>query len=170
MLVGNITYQQNGATRMTTSKQYDYLNRLTQISAQPNSGAGFQPAISFNYAYNPANQRTKDVLADGSYWIYQYDSLGQVTNGVKYFYDGTLVPGQQFGYLFDDIGNRKQTTAGGDQSGNNRRLANYTANNLNQYTSRDVPGYVDILGSANPQATVTVNLQRAIRQGSYFND
>ena len=31
--------------------------------------------------------------------MYQYDSLGQVTNGVKYFYDGTLVPGQQFGYL-----------------------------------------------------------------------
>ncbi|MDR3564762.1 MAG: hypothetical protein P4N59_25485, partial [Negativicutes bacterium] len=32
---------------------------------------------------------------------YQYDSLGQVTNGVKYFYDNTLVPGQQFNYTFD---------------------------------------------------------------------
>jgi len=44
---------------------------------------------------------------------YRYDSLGQATNRVKYFADGTLVPAQQFGYLFDDIGNRNQTTAGG---------------------------------------------------------
>lgn len=28
------------------------------------SGAGFQPAISFAFQYNPANQRTTDVLAD----------------------------------------------------------------------------------------------------------
>jgi hypothetical protein len=36
-----------------------------------------------------------------------------VTNGCKYFADGTLVPGQQFGDTFDDIGNRQQTRAGG---------------------------------------------------------
>ena len=78
--------------------------------------------------------------------------------------------GQQFTYNFDDIGNRKSTASGGDASGNNLRSANYAANSLNQYTSRDVPGYATVLGSANPNATVTVNLQRAVRQGSYFWD
>jgi len=62
---------------MTTSKQYDYLNRLTQISSQPTASG--LPALAFNYNYNTANQRTEDKLADGFYWVYNYDSLGQVT-------------------------------------------------------------------------------------------
>lgn len=126
---------------MTTAKTYDNLNRLTQITSTP-SGSGTAP-VSFNYSYNSANQRTKDLLVDGSYWVYQYDSLGQVISSKKYFYDGTPVPGQQFGYSFDDIGNRTQTLSGGDQTGNNQRIANYTNNSLNQVTSRDVPADVD---------------------------
>ena len=34
-LVGQIVFTQNGSTRMTTTKQYDNLNRLTQISSAP---------------------------------------------------------------------------------------------------------------------------------------
>jgi YD repeat-containing protein len=101
---------------------------------------------------------------------YQYDSLGQVTSGKKYWSDGTPVAGQQFTYNFDDIGNRQSNASGGDQTGNNLRSANYTVNNLNQITSRDVPGYVDVLGSADPNATVTINLQRAYRHNDYFGD
>jgi RHS repeat-associated protein len=41
---------------------------------------------------------------------------------------------------------------------------------LNEYTSRGIPSYSEISGSANASATVTVNLQRAIRQGNYFWD
>ena len=73
---------------MTTTKSYNYLNRLTAISSL--GSARVPPAISFNYNYNPANQRTKNTLVDGSYWVYGYDSLGQVTNACKYFADGTL--------------------------------------------------------------------------------
>ena len=98
-LVSQIALKQNGLTRMTTSKQWDYLNRLTAIASQAN--AAYTSPLTFNYNYNPANQRTKDTLADGSYWIYAYDSLGQVTNGCKYFSNGTPVPGQQFDYTFD---------------------------------------------------------------------
>jgi hypothetical protein len=39
---------------------------------------------------------------------------------------------------------------------------------LNQYDNRTVPGYLDVLGSANSNATVTVNLQPVSRQGEYF--
>jgi RHS repeat-associated protein len=123
---------------------------------------------SHTYNYNPANQRTKDTLADGSYWIYQYDSLGQVTGGNKYWSDGTPVAGQQFDYTFDNIGNRIQTQAGGDQNGGYLRTANYTNNTLNQITSRDVPGYVDIKGVSFATNTVTVNGQTAYRKVEYF--
>ncbi len=126
------------------------------------------PPVSFNHAYNLANQRTKNTLADGSYWIYQYDSLGQVISGIKYFYDGTLVPGQQFGYGFDDIGNRTQTEAGGDANGANLRVANYSVNNLNQITSRDYPGTTDIIGVALATNPVIVNGQPAFHKWEYF--
>ena len=45
--------------------------------------------------------------AVGSYWIYQSDTLGQVTSGKRFWADGTPVAGQQFEYGFDDIGNRQ---------------------------------------------------------------
>jgi len=165
-LVGNITFQHNGQTVMTTTKTYDYLNRLTAIQ----SSVGASPAASFNYIYNSANQRTVATNVDNSYWAYQYDPLGEVISGKKYWSDGTPVAGQQFEYLFDDIGNRKTTASGGDAAGSSLRPANYSVNPLNQYTSRDVPGYVAILGSANSNAKVTVNLQLAYRHGNYFQD
>jgi RHS repeat-associated protein len=162
-LVSQITFKSNSVTRMTTSKQYDYLNRLTAISSSSSS-----PSSSFSYQYNNANQRTRATLVDGSYWIYTYDSLGQVTGGNRYWADGTPVAGQQFDYSFDDIGNRKQTLAGGDAVGSSLRLANYTNNLLNQITSRDVPGYVDIMGVSIATNTVTVNGTNAYRKGEYF--
>ena len=36
-LVSQITFKQSGLTRMTTTKQWDYLNRLTQISSAPSA-------------------------------------------------------------------------------------------------------------------------------------
>ena len=101
-LVGQIAFTNNGAVTMTTTKQNDYLNRLTGIQ----SGTGVSPVSSFNYAHNTANQRTLVTNADNSHWVYQYDELGQVISGKKYWSDGTPVAGQQFTYNFDDIGNR----------------------------------------------------------------
>src|SRR5437899_781262 len=94
---------------------------------------------------------------------YQYDALGQVTWGKKFWSDMGPVAGQQFEYAFDDIGNRTSTKAGGDQNGANLRLANYSGNSLNQYTSRDVPGFVDITGVGITRNSVTVNSQTAYR-------
>ncbi len=78
--------------------------------------------------------------------------------------------GQQFDYNFDTIGNRAQTKTGGDQNGANQRAANYTPNNLNQYNSRDVPGYVDVKGVSYATNTVTVNGTTAYRKVEYFRD
>jgi len=170
-LVSYITYATNGGTSMTTTKQYDYLNRLAQISSAP---SGSSP-VAFNYAYNNANQRTGVTNTDGSYWAYGYDSIGQATAGKKYWSDTTPVAGEQFQYLFDDIGNRKTTDAGGDQSGLNLRHASYTTDStgLNQYVNRDVPGFVQSIGSANSNATVTIWTANnayapTVRKGEFF--
>jgi YD repeat-containing protein len=109
------------------------------------------------------------TLADGSYWLYFYDDKGQVIFGKRYWQDNTPVAAQQNEYAFDDIGNRTSTKAGGDSNGANLRSATYTANSLNQYTNRTVPGAVDILGIANSAATVTVNANTAYRKGEYFD-
>jgi RHS repeat-associated protein len=163
-LVSQITFRQSSITRMTTTKSYDYLNRLLRTASGPSSGS----TVSFDYTYNAANQRTRCFLADGSYWVYEYDALGQVICGKRYWADGTPVAGQQFEYGFDDIGNRKSTKQGGDADGTNLRSASYTNNLLDQITGRDVPGAVDILGAAQPQATVTVNGQTTYRRGEYY--
>jgi hypothetical protein len=159
-LVGQIMFKSNTVTRMTTTKQYDFLNRLNSISSTPSN--------SFVYQYNAANQRTMNQLWDGSYWRYNYDALGQVTQGNKYWVDQTIVAGQQFDYTFDTIGNRTQTEAGGDQNGANFRVANYTNNTLNQITSRGVPAAFDVLGDGLATNGVTVNSLTAYRKNEYF--
>jgi RHS repeat-associated protein len=165
-LVSQIVFKQSSTTRMTTKKQYDYLNRLTQMSSAPSASSTLP--LTFNYNYNPANQRTKDTLTDGSYWVYGYDSLGQVTNACKYFADGKPVAGEQFDYVFDTIGNRTKTLSGGDTNGLNLRVANYYANNLNQITNRDVPGTNDVVGVAWATNKVSVNGVTAFRKVEYF--
>jgi RHS repeat-associated protein len=163
-LIDNVAFKQSGTTRMTTTKSYDKLNRLTKIE----SANGGNIISSHAYAYNSANQRSSVTNAENSRWVYQYDKLGQVTSGKKYWSDGTPVAGQQFEYLYDDIGNRKVASSGGNEWGTGLRQASYTANNVNQYTTRTSPGYVDVIGAANSDSTVTVNNTPAYRKGEYF--
>jgi len=102
-------------------------------------------------------------LADGTYWEYDYDDLGQVVSGIKHWPDGAEVAGQNLTYVFDDIGNRKET--GGRASA----VSTYQPNELNQYTERTVSGAIDVFGLADPQAAVQVNGATASRYGSYFH-
>jgi RHS repeat-associated protein len=162
--VDHITFASNGVTVMTTSNKYDYVNRLTAIF----STASAKSVVNYQYQYNTANQRTTVTYADNSFWTYGYDALGQVSNAVKRWGDNSAVAGQQFGYGFDTIGNRRMTLAGGDQNGHNERLASYTANSLNEYTGRTVPAAVDVIGSATNTAAVWVDQTAAYRKTNYF--
>ncbi len=164
-MVEQITFATNGTTVMTTTKGYDFVNRLTNTVTLDFS---LQTLDVHAYAYNTANQRTSVTNVDGSYWVYQYDTMGQVTSGKKYWSDGSTVAGQQFDYSFDDIGNRKTTTR-------DTRQATYAANTLNQYTGRTVPGYVNVLGTATNAATVSLWSPQSTdfytattRKGDYF--
>jgi len=158
-LINTLTLAKTSGGSLVTTRAYDKLNRLQSISSAPSAAS----AVSFAYQYNQANQRTRATLENGSYWVYQYDGLGQVISGCRFGQDGTPVAGHQFEYRFDDIGNRD--TTGGRASS----VSDYTANRLNQYTTRTVPAYVDVTGIANPTAGVTVNGNTANRKGEYFH-
>jgi YD repeat-containing protein len=164
--VSNVVFKNGGTTRMTTSRTYDGFGRLTSISNLPSGGGG--SVVSFNYAYNPANQRAAVTNSDNSRWDFGYDSLGQVTSGKKRWSDNAYVGGQQFEYQYDDIGNRRFYKWGGDTNGSNLRQTAYTVNLLNQNTARSNPGYAEILGEADSNATVKVNAQTAVRHDKYF--
>jgi len=114
-LVESVTSAQGGTTRLTTTKSYDNLNRLSSISSQP-SALGAQP-FAAAYTYNSANQRTKAVREDNAYWSYAYDALGQVTSGKKYLADDSVMLGPDFAWSFDDIGNRRMATRNASSSG-----------------------------------------------------
>jgi len=86
-LMSQIALKQNTTSRMVVNRQFDYLDRLLQVSSVP-QGANQLPWVH-GYGLNAANQRTRLTLADSSYWVYQYDSLGQVTSGKRYWSDGT---------------------------------------------------------------------------------
>src|SRR5690625_3260814 len=103
--------------------------------------------MEYVYQYNAANQRTRVDWADDSYWSFDYDNLGQVTSANRSWTGGIPVEGQQFGYTFDGIGNRVETTRSG-------RIAEYQPNLLNQVVEREIPGAIDLMGHAHPEATV----------------
>jgi YD repeat-containing protein len=168
-LIGTLTLTNHNTARgMTTTRDYDRLNRLRTISSKAFGSAAPVLPVAFEYQYNAANQRTRVNREDSAYWIYTYDELGQVVSGRKYWADGTEVAGQQFNYTFDTIGNRKST--GGRASA----VSTYSVNRLNQYSQRSVPNQVDVLGIANPTADVTVRVLggttfTAGRKGEYYH-
>lgn len=159
-LLDALIQKRGSTTFLTTTRTYDVLNRLSAITSIPATGN----SISYAYEYDAANQRSKAVEADGKYWDYGYDSLGQVTKGAKRLTNGDPLIGHQFEYAFDTIGNRTSTKS-------NSAQADYKLNaaGLNQYDNRTVPPVVDITGSADPTASVLVNLLPAERQGDIFH-
>jgi RHS repeat-associated protein len=94
--------------------------------------------------------------------------LGQVTSGKRYWSDTSAVAGEQFGYRFDDIGNRLTTESGGNEWGAGTRWSNSTNSLLNQLSSRSVPSTFDVIGSATNTSTVTVNDQATTRKGTFY--
>ena len=171
-LVSQVSFANSYMTVMTTAKQYDYVNRLTQISLSPSFEG---PLLSFSYGYNSANQRTNDTLVDSCTGSMGMTPWGKWSRARSIGAMGRRSPGEQFQYQFDNIGNRQGTDAGGDDLGANLHHAVYTPDGggLNQYASRGVPGYVQTLGTASTNANVAVwaanqSYGQAVRKGTYF--
>ena len=168
-LLSGTTITAGGVTKLSTARTYDDLHRLTGISSTTGP-----VTKAYNYTYDASDRRTQLNMPDGSYWTYGYDDKGQIISGVKHDAAGNVIPGQSFGYDYDGIGN---LTA--ERRGIAEMNIAYTANNVNQYTSRAIPGIVPVIGEADAAAavkvirndTVPVFPERAmvpVRSGKYF--
>ncbi len=159
--IATLTQKQATTTRLTTTKTYDALNRLTTSASVPSVSS----VVQSSYTYNSANQRTRLTREDNTAWAYTYDPLGQLTTALKKSAADQPLLGYNHAYAYDDIGNRVTTTT-------NTQTSTYTANPLNQYTSRTLPAALDLLGTAATDATVTVTTAGAItptqRQGDLW--
>ncbi|MDD2626954.1 MAG: hypothetical protein PHI87_05350, partial [Candidatus Methanomethylophilus sp.] len=154
---------------MTTAKTYDKLNRLAGMISTP-SGGGQLP-FSYGASYNEANQRITVTMNDGSYWVYDYDTLGQISSAKKHFADGAFVPGQQFTYSHSNIGNRTVTTFGGTETGGSSGSSLYQTltNKVNQYVRKYRPFGLGVLGTAGVNESVFINeTEPTYRRGEYF--
>ncbi len=143
-LLSSTTITQGGVTKLTTARTYDSYYRMTGISSA--SGAVTK---AYSYAYDLNDRRTQLNMPDGSYWTYEYDDYGQVKKGKKYDSTGKAVPGQYFGYDYDGIGNLTS-----EQRNVPAMNITYTANNVNQYLSRTIPGLAPVVGEADPTVAV----------------
>ncbi len=168
-LLTNASISDGTNTVLNRGRVYDNLNRLTSIT---NSVPSVPSVVkSYSYTYNDKDQRTKITFADGSYWDYTYDDKGQVVSAVRTPAAGSTMPlgATQFGYSFDDIGNRIYADMGMPQM-----RYNYTSNALNQYTQMTVPGIIPVTGKAATDAKVTVtkgsdsSVHATTRDGKYF--
>ncbi len=85
---------------------------------------------------------------------YGYNGRSEVVSSRRTLADSP-VRSFDYDYAYDPISNRTSAT-GYDEQGN-PLVSSYTANALNQYTQRTVPGYAAVRGEAATNATVTVN-------------
>ncbi|WP_367875382.1 RHS repeat-associated core domain-containing protein [Luteolibacter sp. Populi] len=132
----------------------DRMERLRGIETR--SGAGTVLA-RHGYELDKAGRRTRAVGENGQAWDYGYDTLGQVVSGVKSFPGGGAIPGHEFSYQYDGIGNRTAAVHGGIGSATTGTAVSYDTNELNQYEEVTTQGGRFILGESPDPITVTEN-------------
>ena len=161
-LLQTTIFSNSSSAVLTTARQWDYGFRLGSIANVVNGAT----VTSHDYTYDNLSRRTRATLEDGLLWNYSYNDRNELTGAGRFWPDWTPVTGQQYGYGFDNIGNRTSAQAG---SVGNMSTVSYAVNGLNEYTNILTPGAKDILGLAIATNAVTVNGGRADRKGEFFH-
>jgi RHS repeat-associated protein len=174
-LVSQVRYDRGAQFLGLSYREQDALGRLVDTAWLPSSIGLNQ----YSYQYDVFDRRERVDLPDQTWWEHDFDDHGQLIDAKRRYveYDGgqffdRYVPGQQFEYDFDDIGNRTQVRSGGDKFGSNLRPSGYamtTSDELNQYASRDITGYLPITGYASIADQVFVDGALADRVQQYFH-
>ncbi|WOO42581.1 RHS repeat-associated core domain-containing protein [Rubellicoccus peritrichatus] len=157
-LTESITLQNATTDVLTRSMTYDALHRVDTLTAKD---ASLNTLNSHDYLYDARGRRERNDREDGTYWIYGYNDRNEVISGKKHFSDGSIMPGHDFGYQFDNIGNRDDITLEG-------QIYDWDANAVNQVTSREIPADYTITGTANANAAIFVNGIAAERNGDFW--
>ena len=145
---------------------------VRDLIATVHNRSGNRTISRFDYTNDEIGRRTAITRTgsafsslSGSVDHYGYNDRSEVVS-VRRTLNGEEVRGFSFGYAYDPIGNRTSSTEW-DENGV-AHTSHYTANELNEYESRTVPGHVTVLGEAATDAIVTVNGNPAWRKGAYF--
>lgn len=132
---------------------YDENGRLNQAMAAKYSGANPIPAdtLGYYYGYDTLNRRNLITREDGSFWDIGYNTRSEVTAAKQRRGAGSsnYLPGRQFTYAYDNLGNRTTAKSGGVTSGSEASLRTTTyaaANALNQYSLITNPSTFDVTG------------------------
>lgn len=148
---------------LQSTRGYDALGRLKSTSLTTAGFSAPDPALTRTYVYNALGQRQTVTEETGDFWEYSYNSRNEVTGGAKKR-GASILPGRQYSYNFDVIGNRTQW---GLSPSPNGRMHNA----LNQPISGSNSNYVTVVGKADdaPTTTLTLNGQTIInRNGKDF--
>lgn len=156
-------FRNNGATVLTTTRNWQYGSRLGSI--ENSTGA---PVSVHAYQYDELDRRRYATLHDGSTWDYTYNDRNEVASGKHWWLDGTRVVGQQYEYDYDSIGNRTAYRSGGNSAGANLRTTAYVPNELNQYVLVTNSPHKEIMGAAAASDNVTVAGLGTDRHDQYF--
>jgi RHS repeat-associated protein len=107
---------------------------------------------TYDYIYNPGNQRTQEVFVAGNFMNYSYDNIGQLKTAFGKEPGGvTNRMQEQLSYVYDAAGNLNYRT-------NNTLLQQFNVNNLNEFTTGTNGGKLTVAGTTTGPATnVTVN-------------
>ena len=109
---------------------------------------------SDDYTYDDLNRRTRANLEDGSLWKCSYNDRNELTGAGGFSGRIDPVAGEQYGYGFDNIGNRTVAQSGSVGNHVHRQLHGQQPQRI---TGIVTPGSKDILGLAIATNTVTVN-------------
>ena len=133
---------------------YDSSARITGTYLRNSSDANLDTE---DYVYNRGNQRTQQVFTAGNYVNYTYDSIGELKTALGKEAGGvTNRMQEQFGYIYDAVGNLNYRT-------NNTLLQQFNVNGLNELTTVTNGGKLTVAGATTGHATsVTVNSVNAI--------
>ena len=151
----SISYEQNRDLVSAVTNRFG--SRVVSAFGYSNDAAGRRTAIS----------RSGEAFGDlsGSTDTYGYNLRSEVVSARRTM-GGASVRGFDEDFSYDPIGNRIATTNYTETGA--AVVSEYTANSLNQYTSRTVPGVAAVRGFADVDATVTVNESPTWRLGEYF--
>ncbi|MBU6303731.1 MAG: hypothetical protein KGS60_19460, partial [Verrucomicrobia bacterium] len=162
-LLGTTVSRTNGQPVLTVARMWDSKDRLASVTSAAASGWGQQYA----YHHNTADLRDRVTREDGSHREVAYDALGQVTGVTGRNQADQIVPGEEFRYTYNAIGNR--LTARQGWAGNDTLTYVPSTGDGTQYGSISHPGLTLATGRADSSAVITIDGQPVShRQGDFF--
>lgn len=144
-LLQSISTSANGVLKIKHAYAHDNLGRRESQTQTGYHYTPYGPGIFTSYAYNDRNELTNLDVYTG------VDSSVVGNNDKR-------IPGRGLGFEYDTLGNRKSMTRKAVDIGGTvaDQTFTYTTNNLNQYTARQHPDWIEISGAALNNQVITV--------------